>query len=232
MAYLATLAVFIFLHGKNYYVAPIYPMLLAAGGVAFERLFVQRWTWLKPAAAVVMLAVAAIFAPTVFPILAPEKLVAYMRLIHFEPPKTETSHNAALPQLFADQFGWEEMVRSVAREFHQLSPNDQKRAGIFCQNYGEAGAIDFFGPKYGLPAAISGHQNYYFWGASEYTGELLLVIDDSSADERQRFGSVEDLGPLDSSPWAMPWEQRTRLLLCRDLKGPMRDLWPKMKEWL
>jgi len=207
-------------------------MLFAAGGVGAERLFSVRLQWLKPALLAAMIALVALLAPTVVPILSPEKLVAYMRWIRFEPPRTETSHTAALPQLFADQFGWEEMVRSVARAYANLSADDRKQAAIFCQNYGEAGALDFFGPKLGLPTAISGHQNYFLWGPHGYTGELLLVLDDSADDERQQFESVEDLGQIGSSPWAMPWEQRNHIYLCRHLKGSLRNLWPKLKEWL
>ncbi len=232
IAYLITLAEFIVMHGKHYYLAPAYPMLFAAGGVGVERLFSVRLQWLKPALLAAMIALASLLAPTVVPILSPEKLVAYMRSIHFELPRTETSHTAALPQHFADQFGWEEMVCSVAHVYTHLSPDDRKQAAIFCQNYGEAGAIDFFGPKLGLPPAISGHQNYFLWGFLDYTGEVLLVLDDSADDEQQQFESVEDLGQIVSSPWAMPWEQRNHIYLCRHLKGTMRDLWPKVKKWL
>jgi hypothetical protein len=230
--YLVTLVEFIVMHGKHYYLAPAYPMLFAAGGAAAERLTGIRWQWLKPALLVAMIALAALFAPIAVPILRPEKLVAYMKAIHFEPPRTETSHTAALPQHFADQFGWEEMVASVAQVYHQLRPEDVKRAGIYCQNYGEAGAIDFFGPKYGLPSAISGHQNYFLWGPRNYTGEVVIVLDTDANDEREQFGSVEDLGQVVSSPWAMPWEQRMHIYLCRDLKGSLREAWPALKKWL
>jgi hypothetical protein len=155
-----------------------------------------------------------------------------MKAIHFEPPRTETSHTAALPQYFADQFGWEEMVTAVAHVYHHLRPEDEKRAAIFCQNYGEAGAIDFFGPKLGLPPAISGHQNYFLWGPRDYTGEVVLVLDTDADDERQQFAAVEDLGQVVSSPWAMPWEQRMHIYLCRNLKENLRDFWPKVKSWL
>jgi hypothetical protein len=231
-AYLIALLIFIVMHGKHYYLAPIYPMLFAAGGVAFEAWFELRLRWLKPALAAAMLALAALLAPTVIPLLSPEKLVAYMTAIHFQPPRTETSHTAALPQLFADQFGWEEIARSVAAAYNRLSPDEQKRVGIFCQNYGEAGAIDFYGRKYGLPPALSGHQNYYLWGPRDYTGELLLVLDWPGGKEPEQFASVEDLGLVESSPWAMPWEQRAHLYLCRNLKVPLRELWPKTKNWL
>ena len=232
IVYLVALAEFILLHGKIYYLAPAYPMLFAAGSVAVERLFSLRWRWLRPALLALAIIPSAVLAPIALPILPPEKLVAYMQAIHFQPPRTEASHTAALPQYFADQFGWEEMVASVAHVYHHLHPEDEKRAVIFCQNYGEAGAIDFFGSKYGLPAAISGHQNYFLWGPRGYSGEVMLVLDTNAEDEQEQFTEVTDLGQVVSSPWAMPYEQRTHIYLCRNLKGNLRELWPHLKNWL
>jgi len=230
--YLVTLAEFIVLHGKSYYLAPAYTMLFAAGGVAVERVFAARLKWIKSVFLGVMIATGALCAPLMLPILPPERLVAYMGTIHMEPPRTETSHTGALPQIFADQFGWEQMVGSVAHVYHHLRPEDEKRAAIFCQNYGEAGAIDFFGPKLGLPPAISGHQNYFLWGPRDWNGEVILVLDTNDDDERELFGSVEDLGQIVSSPWAMPLERRRHIYLCRDLKVGVRDLWSRVKNWL
>ena len=230
--YLVTLAEFIILHGKSYYLAPAYPMLFAAGAVAVERVFAARLQLLKPLLLGAMFVSGALLAPMVLPILPPEKLVAYMRAIHMEPPRTETSHTAALPQVFADQFGWEQIVGSVAHVYHHLKLEDQKRVAIFCQNYGEAGAIDFFGPKLELPPAISGHQNYFLWGPRDWNGEVILVLDTNGDDEREQFGSVEDLGQIVSSPWAMPFERRMHIFLCRDLKISVRELWPRVKNWL
>jgi hypothetical protein len=113
-----------------------------------------------------------------------------------------------------------------------LRPEDEKRAAIFCQNYGEAGAIDFFGPKLGLPSAISGHQNYFLWGPGDWTGEVVLVLDTDDEDERKLFASVQDLGQIVSSPWAMPFERRNHIFLCRDLKGSVHEIWPRLKKWL
>jgi Dolichyl-phosphate-mannose-protein mannosyltransferase len=232
ITYLLTLAEFIVLHGKSYYLGPAYPMLFAAGGVAVELVFAARLQWFKPVLLGAILVTGALIAPLAMPILPPDKLVAYMRAIHMQPPRTETSHTAVLPQHFADQFGWEQMVGSVAQVYHHLRPEDEKRAAIFCQNYGEAGAIDFFGPKFELPPAISGHQNYFFWGPRDWTGEVALVLDTNDEDDRELFASVEDLGQVVSSPWAMPFERRMHIFLCRDLKISVRDLWPRVKKWL
>jgi len=232
IAYLVTLVELVIMQGKSYYLAPAYPMLFAAGGVAAENLFANRMRWIKPALLAAIIVLGALFAPCALPILSPDKLVTYMRAIHFAPPRTETSHTAALPQLFADQFGWEEMVGSVAHVYHHLRPEDEKRAAIFCQNYGEAGAIDFFGSKYQLPQAISGHQSYFLWGPRDYTGGVVLVLDTDADDEREQFTSVEDLGQVVSSPWAMPWERRMHIYLCRDLKASLPEFWPHVKKWL
>ncbi len=198
--YLVTLAEFLLLHGKSYYLAPAYPMLFAAGGVAIERAFATRDKWLKSVLLAAILIAGGLFAPLALPILPPAKLVEYMRAIHLEPPRTETSHTAALPQVFADQFGWEQIVGSVAHVYHHLQPEDEKRAAIFCQNYGEAGAIDFFGAKFGLPPAISGHQNYFLWGPRDWTSEVVLVLDTNDEDEREQFASVEGFGTNREQP--------------------------------
>jgi hypothetical protein len=232
IAYLVTLAEFIVLHGKSYYLGPAYPMLFAAGGVAVERVFAARLEWFKPVLLGAILVTGALIAPLAVPILPPDKLVAYMRAIHMQPPRTETSHTAVLPQHFADQFGWEQMVGSVAQVYHHLRPEDEKRAAIFCQNYGEAGAIDFFGPKFELPPAISGHQNYFLWGPRDWTGDVALVLDTNDEDDRELFASVEDLGQVVSSPWAMPIERRMHIFLCRGLKISVRELWLRVKKWL
>src|SRR5207249_6971255 len=119
-------------------------MLFAAGGAGFERILALRFRWLKPAIAFLVVVSEVVLAPIVLPILSPEKLLAYMRAIHFEVPRTETSHTASLPQPYADQFGREELVHSAARVYASLSPEEQKRAAIVCQNSAAAGAIDFF----------------------------------------------------------------------------------------
>ncbi len=230
--FLVTLAEFILLHGKVYYLAPAYPMLFAAGAVAFEGWCQSRFRWVKPCLLAIMVATGALLAPIALPILPPSTLLAYLKAIHIQPPRTETSHTAALPQHFADQFGWPEMAASVARAYHSLPPNEQRETAIFAQNYGEAGAIDFFGPPLGLPPAICGHQNYFLWDPRNYRGNIMLILDDRADDEREEFQSVTDLGLIASSPWAMPNEQKLHVFLCRGLKKPLREIWPSTKEWL
>jgi hypothetical protein len=220
--------------GKNYYLAPLYPMLFAAGAVALETgLAAWKLTagrlWPKAAVATVVVVVGAVTAPIVLPILAPARYVAYTEALGFAPPKTERAHEGPLPQMFGDQFGWPELVAEVARIHDALPPADRVRASIFANNYGEAGAINLFGPALGLPAAISGHQTYFFWGPRGGTGEVVIVLQADRGDLEQLFASVEEVG-RHHHPWGMVEENRP-IYLARGLKMPMADLWPRVKHW-
>ena len=137
---------------------------------------------------------------------------------------------AALPQHYADEFGWPEMVAAVARVYHSLPEEQQRKTAILTDNYGEAGAIDFFGAQYGLPKAICPHQNYFVWGPREYTGEIVILVGSARIDEaREFFDSVELVAEVDN-PYAIPNENRP-ILLGRGLKPSLQQLWPRLKKW-
>jgi len=223
LTYVIVLALFIYLEGKDYYVAPIYPVLLAAGAVWFASL--RRVVYAGVFALVV--AGGLISLPLATPILPPPRYLAYQRALGVKPQAAEVSHNSEMPQLFADQFGWEEMVAKVARYYHSLPPAERAKTAIFCGNYGEAGAIDFYGPKYGLPPAISGHQNYFSWGYRDETGDsVILVGDDPDSDDWQSLHVFDRT----FHPYAMP-EENAPLHHGRGLKTPLREVWPNVKHW-
>lgn len=167
VTYLVFLAVMMALEGKDYYLAPNYPMLFAAGGVFWEMLTEGRAAlrWVRVALPAVVFAVGAIAAPITVPILPVEKVVPYVQALGIKMTRTELQDRGPLPQHFGDEFGWPEMVAEVAKVYNRLPPDGRSRTGILAGTYGDAGAIDFFGPRFGLPKSISPHQNYYFWGA-------------------------------------------------------------------
>ena len=222
------------LKAKNYYLAPIYPMLLAAGGVALES-GLARWSWTRekiiPRAAILALAFGsgALTAPLVVPLLEPERYLAYERWLGIERQKTEVAHEGPLPQMFGDQFGWPELVAEVARIYQALPPADRPKAAIFARNYGEAGAINLFGPRYGLPRAVSSHQTYFFWGPQGYTGEIAVALQFSREELLESCASVEQVG-RHFHPWGMAEENRP-IYLCRGLTPPLPELWPRLKHW-
>jgi hypothetical protein len=131
-SYVVCYSAFFLLHGKNYYLAPIYPMLLGAGAVVIESAFTRpRTAWLKPVIVVLLLATGVHLAPVVVPILSPDKFLVYARSLPFKLPLMEHSHaRAALPQWYADQFGWNEIVAETAIAWNRLSPDQRTDCGI------------------------------------------------------------------------------------------------------
>ncbi|PZR73284.1 MAG: hypothetical protein DLM73_10990, partial [Chthoniobacterales bacterium] len=227
--YLLMLVAFIGLKGKNYYLSAAYPMLFAAGAVAFENLTRQRGRWTRVVYAGLLVAIACLVAPTVAPVLSPETYIRYQKTIGLEPPKTENQPTGPLPQHFADEFGWEEMARETARVYNALPPEQRTRTAIFANSYGQAGAIDFFGKKYGLPKAISNHQNYWYWGPRDYTGESVLVLGSDGTGDREHFATVESVGRT-YHPYSRR-DEHFEIFLCRDLNTTLSALWPKAKKW-
>ena len=233
-AWLFIMAVILIVNPRVYYAYPAFPMLFAAGGVVWESWLAakpaaSRWQWMKPAWVGMMALFGAIFAPFAIPVLPVETYIRYSQAIGFQPPKIETHKLGPLPQLYADQFGWEEMVAAVAQVYNSLPADVPSRTAIFAQNYGQAGAVDLFGPKYGLPEAISGHQTYFLWGPRDYTGESVIVMAGRQADLERNFATVERVAHV-GHPYAMPYEH-FGIFYCRGLKWPLKDVWPKVKNW-
>jgi hypothetical protein len=228
IAYLAVMAQMFLLDGRIYYPAPAYPMLFAAGGVALERWLAGR-RFVKPAFATVLALAGAVMAPLFTPLLPPDTLVRYSEAIGMAPPRLENHRLGPLPQLMADRFGWPEMAQAVARVYNALPPADRARAAIFGQNYGQAGAIDRYGPALGLPPAISGHVSYFYWGPRGYTGDVMIVLDDDKETLQKLFRSVEYGGRVEHR-YSMPY-QHFDVWVCRGMRRPLAEVWPELKEW-
>jgi hypothetical protein len=223
------LVTFVVLKGKNYYLAPAYPMLFAAGAVVFENASRLRFGWSRPGYVALIVIVTCLLAPLSVPVLSPENYVRYQKALGFEPPKAENQQTGPLPQHFADEFGWDEMAREVGRVYNALPPEERAKTAIFANNYGEAGAIDFFGKKYGLPKSISNHQSYWLWGPREYTGESVIVLGSDGTGDRKWFATVEAVGRTDH-PYSRRDEQFD-VFLCRGLNTTLQARWPKAKKW-
>ena len=246
-SYLICYAVLFALHGKNYYLAPIYPMLLAAGAVVIESAIKgrkdagqkdagsenarPRRTWLKPVIIIILLATGAHLTPVVVPVLSPDGFIAYMKYLPFKLPVMEHAHaRATLPQWYSDQFGWQEIVAETAQAWNRLAPEERRDCGIFAQDYGQAGAIDFFGPRYGLPGALSGHQTYFLWGPRGYSGNCMIVLDDDREVLERLWEHVEYVGRSADNPYAL--EKEIPVFICKGAKfGSLTQLWPNIKRW-
>jgi Dolichyl-phosphate-mannose-protein mannosyltransferase len=228
-------ALFVAMGGKYYYLFPAFPIALAAGGA-----MVQRWMsggrWRPILTGVYAAATAAmgfVFLPSGLPVLSERDFMRWRAAVPgaltMTGEKFEHQRVDNLPQIYADMHGWEELADKVARVYRSLPRAERARCGIYVQNYGQAGAIDFYGRSLGLPPAICGHQNYFYWGPHGYTGKCLVLVSGDEKTEREHFSSVTPMDRMDD-PWQRP-DERQGIFLCRGLHWDLRQIWPKLRHW-
>jgi hypothetical protein len=231
--YVMLFVLFMVQNARFYFLAPAYPMLFAAGAVVFERFLARRgWNWPKPAYVAVLAISGIVVAPiTVLPVLPVETLARVTGSAGGDAGvQVETREVGQLPQNFADRFGWENLVATIAGAYEGLPPEERESACILTGNYGEAGAVDFFGPEYGLPGAISGHNSYFIWGPRGCSGEVVISVGVSSETLREVFGEVQQVDKV-RCRYCMPDEDNLPVYVCRDPKMPFEEAWPRFEHY-
>ena len=187
--------------GKSYYSMGIYPMLLGAGGVALEQLSEKR-KWSRPLYILVIVTVNLILIPALLPIWEPQKLAAFYKKYKIEKTgllKWEDQQNHPLPQDFSDMLGWKEMAQKVAKAYGQFSTEEKKDVFIFCNNYGMAGAVNYYAPKYHLPPAYSDNASFLYWlPLNKYITNMILVTNDANEQQHDWARGFHQIVKLDS----------------------------------
>jgi hypothetical protein len=227
IAYIVAAIIDIAARGKSYYLYPAYPTLFAVGAAACAQL--PRWltgTW-----AALATAQTAFVAPVVLPILDPPALAAYLDRFHLHPrPSEAAAVGAPLTQVFSDELGWRALEKSVAGIYRALPPEDQRRAAIIASNYGEAAAIDVYGAADNLPPALSGQDQYYFWGPRGYDGSLIIHIGGDPERWRPNCASLDIVGTF-GAPLVMPYENNRPIFICRGVRVKLPLAWSHFKRF-
>ncbi len=215
-------ALFLIARGRGYYMGGAYPALLAVGAVELERLLARFGTLARRAAWTV-----------VGGTLAAGSAVA-LAILPLAPPGSDAFHrNVARNDDLAEELGWPELADETARIYTALPAADRPHTGIYCGNYGEAGAIDLYGPARGLPAPISGINSFWYRGPGDPALRDFIVIGATRQRLEETCGAVELVGHA-SNPWGVRNEetqQHPDIFLCRDLHPSLRDLWPKLRSF-
>ncbi len=231
-AYVAVLVVMLVTNAKPYYLAPAYTVLFAAAGVACERVQAGRMgTLLRVAVIVVVIVDGLVAAPLAKGVLSEGTFVRYQAALGLAPRTDERHELSRLPQFYADMHGWPELAAAVDRVYRALPEADRSRACIFAQNYGQAGAIDLFGGRLGLPPAISAHNSYFLWGPRGCSGDVLIVVGDRRARLDELFRSVELAGTYTCQD-CMPYENNKPIWVARDPRLPLASVWPAIKKFI
>lgn len=226
--YVAILTVLLVLSGKVYYLAPAYPMLFAGGSVAIEKYIGQtKRYWFKPAIPGLIVIGSSTLVPVGVPIFPVETMIRYFDfgakyMGMSEALRWETGAFHELPQDYADMLGWREQVAAVAKTFRGLSAEEKQTCAVFADNYGEAGAIDYYGAGYGLPKSISKSGSYWLWGYRGYSGEIVITVGVDKADLLSFYEDVQ-AGAVFRYPHAR--ESGLPICIARRPKTSVRKLW-------
>jgi len=227
--FLVTLVLLFNLHARVFMLAELFMLLIAAGAVWVEEKFAGL-VWekrLKGTVIAYMIAGGMLVAPSALPILPVELLPAYAEAFGFlyQPVKDFTFPKSDYPQEFSNRIGWEEMVRTVADVYNDLPPEDREKAGILGDWYGPAGAIDLYGPQYGLPHAVSGHLNYHLWGPG-YSWDVMIIVTSNIQAFSPYFGDIEQKAVI-MNEYAMPWNQPS-VYVCRKPRMSPDAIWANL----
>ena len=220
-------------HSKPEYLSPAYPMLFAAGAVLIEKLSQRRYrAWLKVVTPVSIIIGGLIIAPIVLPFLPVKTYIQYTERIGITPESNEAKELSELPQFYADMFGWENMAKTVSEVYGSLPDEEKSKTVIYTQNYGEAGAIEYYSRKYELPPVVSSHNNYWIWGW-EHTNEdyqTVIILGGSEEDHLSSCEQVEQAAIIRCT-YCMPYENNLPVFVCRKLKRSLEDIWNSEKHF-
>ncbi|MET0864580.1 MAG: glycosyltransferase family 39 protein [Nakamurella sp.] len=216
-AYAVLLVTFLIAGGKPYYLAGMFPVLLAAGAPAVVGWLRRRGIVLRRAIVAVALVLSlAVNSVLMLPLVPVEEL--------HETPIVDINYDAG------ETVGWPEFTSAVADVVTALPADDRAGLVILTSNYGEAGAIDRFGPALGLSSAYSGHNAFWEWGPPpDSSSGLVVAIGFSRGRLLQDFGSVEPGGMIDNGVDVDNEEQGATIWICRDQRAPWSEIWPTFR---
>lgn len=222
------------MRGKPYYIGPAFPAFYAAGAIVTSQLLGRIAShFARTSAQVAMTALMAGFGlfaiPLALPVLPPAQTAAFAARLGLA-SATQTNQGVVLelPQDFADMLGWQRKVARIAEVYRALPPAERAAVVIVADNYGQAGAVDFYGPRYGLPKAIVPAGSYWFWGPGPKPGRVIIKIGGDAEGLRPFCGSIE-LATRIEERWVVPEEKDLAIWLCRQPYRTLQEVWPMFR---
>ncbi len=220
--YVVPAVLLLVLHGRSYYLAPAYPALLAAGSVVLECWLAERSAHLQRVGRISTLAILALAGASGGALSLPIAPVQ-------SPLWVLTSK---VQDNFAEEIGWPELVATVAGIYAALPPETRQGTGILAGNYGEAGAIDLYGPAFGLPSAISGADSYWLRGYPDPPPQNVIVLGYLPESLTRFFATCAEVGRVTNNAGVQNEETaHPQIFLCREPRTSWPELWPMLREF-
>ncbi len=231
--FIISFVLFMMNKAKPYYLEGLYPFLITAGSVTviafFERKNLNK---LKYVLLVLIFVLGLVTVPFAVPVLSPDKFIEYSNSLGVKSESSEKHEQGILPQFYADRFGWTELTDKIAVLYNSLPENEKKYTGILTNNYGEAGAINYYGRKYNLPETFSGHNNHFIWRKERKDSVSTLII--IGGEKEDYLKDFEEVIQVDSTfnKYAMPYENNLPIYLCKKMKIGIQEMLKKEKHYI
>jgi len=195
LTYLFTLLIIIALHGKSYYTLGLYSILFALGGYVIEKYMNRVFKFITLA---LILVLALPMLPFSLPLLRFEKMEAYSYPSAQFTNRWEDGNVYAIPQDYADMTGWKELSSKVISFYNSLPQQAKDSCRIYAENYGQAGAVLFYGKSFGLPTPVSFSDNFLLWAPDSIGRGPLIYINDEIGDINKLFHNYQQIGEVNN----------------------------------
>lgn len=210
-------------------ITAMYTVLVAAGGVAVGKIKRSSMQRSVVVLMVVMLVVGTVVSAPIFtPLLPPPVLKQYLSALGLSFDIEIGKKNEPVPQWLADRLGWRELAADVARVYHALPEAEQRNAIIVSTNYGEAGALELYGPEFGLPGVFATHNSYYLWGPPSDSVKTYIGVFLERRDLESKFETVIEAGVHTCEDCTRP-QRRIPIYIARGPRFSVTAEWPKFK---
>ena len=190
-----TILLLLLVHGKSYYTLGLYPFLLAAGGYAFEK---YQPGWYLKFVVVFAIVFALPMLPISLPIFSLKKVESYTEKFAGSINTWEDGKIHKIPQDYADMTGWKELAKLVIKTYQSLPDSEKTRCSIYAENYGQAGAVKFYGRPFKIPEPISFNDNFLLWAPDSFKRKNLIYINDTIGDIKYLYKSCVLKGKINN----------------------------------
>jgi hypothetical protein len=216
------------LKGKPYYTLGVYTMMFAFGGYFLEKYLIGRLRIVSYSILTLSFITSIFFLPLGLPVLPKVQMAkycaAFSKYVSPAPMRNEENEYYPIPQDYMDMTGWDEISALASEAYGRLDPDQKKDCIIFTNNYGQAGAIDFYGKKYNLPSPVCLNDSYIFWAPDSLNASNFIVTDDQLGDIPRLFNNYTEIGEINDIYFR---ESGLRVYLCQNPKPLLNEFFKK-----
>lgn len=222
------IALFLVAKGKSYYTLGIYPVMFAFGGYYLEKYLTGKRRIFALVIIAWSLLTSLFFIPLGLPVFPQKQMELYCSFFskHISPApmRNEQNNYYPIPQDYMDMTGWKELAVLASVAYNQLDSLQQKDCIIFTNNYGQAGAIDFYGKEFHLPGAIGVNDSYIFWAPDSLTANNFIITDNKLGDIPRLFNHYREIGEINNFFFR---ENGLKVYLCQNPTPTLNEFYKK-----